>query len=327
MSKVEPGLWSRWGRAEAQSAHKYHERHFKDWGERRRPLPRPPAGLVVFPVSSGRLEIYAVEEQVANALSALRRVVTHAGAGGGLKWAMEQYHAVERTQGQQPKGARKLADFCSSAAERPAVVKAVTDFVEGYGPLTRDFGRWCADTEYGGVAAGRSLYPKGSPLPLLGNERFLWPQPWRRWATEVYAKVTRLGRARPVPPPVGFYVWAALMLTALRGHPKWRGSRLFLANRLASMRLVFEGWPPKKNSEDKGPIPVWAMGELLDYLALSAAFGWSMPQVNYVRCGMLGCGKVFATPDGRRRYCDLCRERPSFKHTIAAKHSQRYRDK
>jgi hypothetical protein len=352
MKRLESGLWSRRGGVEVQmqSAQVYHKRHFGDWGELRRPLPRPPAGLVVVrtnvagsasegdlkarkeelrrrrTVSRARLEIYAVEERVRSSLSELHGVVAAAGASGGLKWAMEQYHAVERSEGQHSARACELADFCLQAAERPVVVKEVTGFVEKYGDLIRDFGHWCADTEYGGGAAGRSLYPKGSPLPLLGNERFLWPRPWRRWATEVYARVTRLGRAQPVPPPVGFYVWAALMLTALRKHPEWPGSRLFLANRLASMRLVFgEGWPPKKDSEHKGRIRAWVIGELLDYLALSAAFGWSMPQVDSVRCAL--CSTMFLTPDGRRRYCDPCRESPGFDQIIAAKHSQRYRDK
>jgi len=318
MSEVRPGFWSAKGEAEVMTAKLYHEHHFKDWREWRRPLPRPPAGLVVFPLSSKphpRVELYAVERRARGALSALRRVVEAARAQKRLRWAVQEYHTVERPQGAPAKSDSEVGDFCLLAAEQPAVAKAVAAFVRKYGDLVRDFGRWCADTEYGGYAASGSLFARNSPLPLLGRERFLWPKPWRRWAVRIYDRFRLLGRWEPVPAPVAFYVWAALMLTALREHPEWLGSQLFLANRLASLRLLAGGdWTRRRREiRGKGPaaqnrLPIWAVGELLDYLALSAAFGeWPVPAAKVERQGAMvkcaNCGVLFSTDDGRRRYC------------------------
>jgi hypothetical protein len=190
------------------------------------------------------------------------------------------------------------------------VTKAVAKFVTRYGDLIRDFGRWSADTEYGGYVASGSMFPEDSPLPLLGNERFLWPRHWRRWAVGVHERFKVLDRGEIVPSPVAFYVWAALMLTALHEHPEWPGCQLFLANRLASLRFVCGAdWPRRKKTAQER-IPVWAVGELLDYLALSAAFGpWPVParKGEAVRCS--SCGHPFKPKHGRERYCsEVCRK-------------------
>jgi hypothetical protein len=121
------------------------------------------------------------------------------------------------------------------------------------------------------------------------------------------------------------------MLTALRDHPEWQGSRLFLANRLASLRLVLgEGWPRSKEDKDKKRVPVWTVGELLDYLARSAAFRWwPLParkaelRGDHIICAL--CHQPFPRYDRRRVYCGDCRNQLHFERLAAAIRSQRHR--
>ncbi len=223
-----------------------------------------------------------------------------------------------------------LSSFLFEAAETKRVQFLAVEFVAKYGPLILDFGTWCADTEYGAFVSRHpaSAYGYGSILQSLGNERFLWPREWRRWATGVYSAVERHLEPRPrVPAPVAFYVWAACMLTALHQHPEWLGCQLFLANRLASLRLVFdEHWLPEITDHLKphqGPrLAARLDGDLLDYLAVAAARKRRPGVVHRVgRCE--NCGLPFSADDGRRWYCPAC----SKLNASGAIRSQRYRDR
>ena len=190
-------------------------------------------------------------------------------------------------------------------------------FVERFGPLILDFGAWCSETEYGAFVARHpaSAGDVHSYLLQLGHERFMWPRQWRRWATECYAHSARISPIAKVPAPVGFYVWAAYMLLALQEHPEWPGCQLFLADRLASLRLVMDAtWFPEL-AEWTGPhqgrrLSARLYGELLDHLALAAAYRSSPATVKGPRPAPCeNCQVSFLTSDRRRRYCDACSSR------------------
>jgi len=207
-----------------------------------------------------------------------------------------------------------LAAFCLKAAEKEPVQRAAAAFVDRFGPLILDFGAWCFDTEYG---AFPRLHPASalsttSCLVQLGHERFLWPRGWRQWATKSYQHVMHIWPTRMVPPPVGFYVWAAYMHTALSEHPEWPGCQLFLANRLASLRLVSdEAWFPSLMESTKRRqgrrLSARLYGELLDYLALAAAYRSSSGRAKDQRMVICkNCRAAFLIDDGRRSLCGDC---------------------
>lgn len=368
MRDIRPGYWSSKGTAEVVDARSYDKREFRDWsfgsaihGPWRAPLPRPPAGQVILPVSAGdypRRSSYRVQGRARGALASLRRILGAAQLGGRLEWAAAQScpvatdlplkpdpdnsvvhiaatpfageaskvrsqrdgkqavrgsHVIRQPRCQQPAPARDLLRVCLTAAKHPSVVREAVDFVSKYGDLVHDFGQWCADSGCAGDT-GNWL-----SLPEARNERLLWQQGWRRWAVGVYERFQQLQRDRPVPAPIAFYIWAALMLTGLSDHPEWPSSRLFLANRLASLRLV-QFWNPsyanrreqadrtRADGEQVDPreerIRLFTAGELLDYLALSAAFRvWPVIETRCPACAM-----PFSVEDKRRRYCsDECR--------------------
>ena len=246
-------------------------------------------------------------------------------AASRKKLASARREAAERSSGED-----ELAVFCLEVAEKESVQEIAAEFVNKYGPLILDFGAWCHDTEYGSFASRHpaTALDYAAPVRLLANERFIWPRRWRRWATELFVTAGRFVEPPPkVPPPVGFYVWAAYMLTALRDHPEWRGCQLFLANRLASLRLVSDvTWFPalaKHFTSHQGRrLAARLHGELLDYLALAAAYRSGPRSIErIVLCQR--CGVLFPAADGRRRYCDSC-SKPKVRNAVRA---QRYRDR
>ncbi len=116
------------------------------------------------------------------------------------------------------------------------------------------------------------------------------------------------------------------MLTALRRHPEWPGCSLFLAARLASMRLLPDSIVlPGRARSEPGQSPMMRLwGELLDYLALAAAY----PQhgdapLRLQVCANRDCEENFTTTDRRRRYCAAC----SGPRVHALMASRRYRGK
>ena len=207
---------------------------------------------------------------------------------------------------QVARGESKLAAFCLEKAEIFRVQALAVEFAATYGPLILDFGVWCYDDAYGAFvsrhwASALDLY---SPLRVLGSERRLWPARWTKWATTAYRTAGRqIEPPRTVPPPMGFYVWAAYMLTALSDHPEWPGCQLFLANRLASLHLAPMTWFPElaeRTTSHQGPrVSARLYGELLDYLALAAAYrrGPSIVET-VILCE--NCGAGFATADRRQ---------------------------
>jgi hypothetical protein len=225
----------------------------------------------------------------------------------------------------------ELSAFCLEAGEEEPIQSLAAAFVTEFGPLIQDFGAWCSDTEYGAFVSRHpvSSLDLTSPLLQLGHERFLWPEPWRNWAIGSYRHAARRAPVPLVPPPAGFYVWAALMLTALSDHPEWPGCQLFLSNRLASLRLVDDAaWAPWLVEHHKPPrgrrFSARLHGELLDYLALAAAYRSSAARADELRTTTCAyCGTPFLTGDGRRRYCDRCSS-PQTHNAVA---QQRYRDR
>ncbi len=331
-----PLWWSRRGGAEVQPAREFHERKLEGAGDGRPRLPRPPEGLVVFPVSRKPLrkgsrrsddprlaalreqgvpvswgEVYPLSKDKAQeALLALHHVVRSAGGAGRLEWAAGRYYALRRPEKGRSARTSSLAELCFLAVQRPEVQSEVVAFVSDYGELVRDFGLWCGATEERGLAVAgpaAGLHPLRS---RLGNERFLWPDAWRRWATKA-ASAQPSFMAHRVPPPVAFYVWAALMLAAVHDHPEWPGSQLFVANRLASLRLVLD------EGEEGKPTVAGPVGELLDYLGSAAAFG----VFRMATC--VNCSQPFPWRDRKRRYCDAC----STRKIRGAVQQRRFRDK
>jgi len=319
------------------------------FGPWRASLPRPPAGPVVLAVSDreySRRTLYRVEARALRGLESLRRIVRAAQLGNRVEWAAAQYgpnvvHSplpppldrpvvsisakpfarsvskerpgkrnvrghigVTQRSRESPRLACELIRACVVAARHPSVASEVIGFVSRYGELVGDFGRWCAESG--------CVVTAGSPssAPGVTNERLLWPQNWRRWSIGVYERFQQLGRDVHIPAPVAFYVWAALMLAALSDHPELPGSRLFLANRLASLRLI-QSWDRMTDHLTQGKADhrkratLRATGTLLDYLALSAAFrAWPIVEISCPTCGGL-----FLAEDRRKRYCsELCRK-------------------
>jgi len=310
-------------------------------------LPEPPRrGMVVvdWRRQDGRIRFYNVGQYAQEALLSLRRIAEQAEGlhEGRLRWIVHHYWNVERrdyrsartvmvNQQLSVKSRYALAEFCLRMAQREPVRNAAVQFVKTFGPLILDFGAWCCDTEYGAFA---TRYPSmaadmTSPLRLLGDERFLWPPKWWKWATRLYGTTGRF-REPPVrvPPPIGFYVWASYMMTALREHPDWPGCQLFLANRLAAIRLTPEdAWFPefmaRIESYRRGQLSARLYGELLDYLALAAAYQRWPTIIGRVALVCPNCGGTFVSSDGRRRYCDSC-SKPKVRNAVRA---QRYRDR
>lgn len=180
-------------------------------------------------------------------------------------------------------------------------------FVSRYGELVRDFGSWCAR-----VGGQRWEHPN---LSYTGHEARWWGE-WARWALawerrRARAKVSP--EAAPIAAPVSFYLWAAVMLTALRRHPEWPGCQVFLANRAAGLRLHCGGqWlvallyarKGVGQAEEVGPRGVAMYGDLLDYLGAAAGVrGW---QDRARPCANPDCGALFVAGDRRRRYCADC---------------------
>jgi len=230
-------------------------------------------------------------------------------------------------------GKSALAAFCLAAAERFFVQAKVVTFVARFGPLILDFGAWCSDTEYGAFV---SRHPGSAPrlssyLLQLGHERFLWPKGWRKWATECYEFSGTVQPVHPVPAPVGFYVWAAYLLTALCEHPEWPGCQLFLANRLASLRLASDAiWFPELAQWTKPHqgrrLSARLCGELLDYLALFAAYrSVSVAGANLRAIMCPSCDTTFTTSDGRRRYCNRCSNRQTYNRVAQKRYRQRHK--
>jgi len=212
------------------------------------------------------------------------------------------------------KGESELAAFCLGKAESAQVQALAVQFVAMYGPLILDFGVWCYDDAYGAFVSRHwvSALHLHSPLRFLGSERHLWPAGWTKWATTAYRTVGRqIEPTKTIPPPVGFYVWAAYMLTALREHPEWPGCQLFLANRMASLRLAPMAWFPQlaeRTERPRGPrVSARLYGELLDHLALAAAYQRGA-RIAETATQCRNCEVWFTIDDRRRKYCDDCNE-------------------
>ncbi|MFB3881006.1 MAG: hypothetical protein ACE149_07065 [Armatimonadota bacterium] len=243
--------------------------------------------------------------------------------------AREEVAAAVSDAMKTAKGESELAAFCLEKAEEFEVQALAVRFVAEYGPLILDFGVWCYDDAYGAFVSRHwaSADDVRSPLRFLGSERRLWPAGWSKWAATAYRTAGREIEPTPIiPPPVGFYVWAAYMLTALSDHPYWAGCQLFLANRMGSMRLAPMAWLPgfgQREAPGKGPrVSARLYGELLDHLALAAAYQRG-PTIAETATLCANCGVWFATADRRRRYCDGCR-RPQVRD---AARSRRYRER
>lgn len=287
--EVRPGFWLTRGAAKVVSARAYHRQQYGDWEHLGvQPPPRGCVVVSVYPGSIIRPKGYSVAAKAREALSALGGTAEASHSGEIAKWAVERYHEAPAVLGR----------WCLKAGAQTSVKKAAAAFVAGFGPLTQDFGGWCAS------AAWRSA------------EGDLWPKPWRTWARSVYDVLTARGRALPVPAPVGFYVWASLMIGAVRGHPGWQGCEAFLINRLAAIRLQFapgemEEFVRAAAAKRLSSPALIATGELLDLLAARAAFGLGSPVGEVRRYDTCqACGAEFPVTFARRRYCsDACARR------------------
>ena len=272
--EVQPGWWFTTEWAEVAPARVHHKR----FREQARPLgphcprlSRPPEGLAV---SWGHaywpgLVVYPVHqnaEQILDALADLARVAGadddtlqrqtriytdwHSGreTAQGIAGHLARSTVRAREERQRQAGHPNPVGFFLQPQRTEQAAGKVREFVASYGPLVADFGEWLAAGERARVGRGHPAVEPlwQSPLARLGADVRLWPEEWRRWANNIHAKLSPL-REPPflVPAPVAFYLWGSFMLTALRRHPEWPGCQLFLASRLASMRLLPESLLPR----------------------------------------------------------------------------------
>jgi len=353
--EVQPGWWftTQWAEVALASAHHMRFREkARPLGKSRPRLSQPPDGLAVAWGSPylPDLVLYPVHHNAERILTALADLAKADGADDTiLERQVQTYNdwhfGQETAQGiagllarstDSAREARKRqaghpnpAGFFLQRQRTERAAESVREFVSTWGPLVVDFARWLAAGERAGVGRGHPAVEPlwGSPLARLGADALLWPEDWRRWAASIHSKLS-LRRDPPflVPSPVGFYLWAAYLLTALRRHPEWPGCQLFLASRLASMRLLPESLLPRDLTPTAQcrPPTMWLWGELLDYLALAAAYLRQDDAPLGLRvCANPECGETFATAHRGRRYCAKC-SNPRV-HAIIA--SRRYRAK
>ena len=354
--EVRPGLWSTTGGAVIAEAADYEKDHLQLLlGHGLNSWPRPPRGKVVASASRAasfsdddlaarirrgrrgpRPRQYPIMQVARSATKSLCRIAEVA-----IPWTTRSLKAVAadywRFSAAEEPGATIPALLIDPSREKE-IVKRTAAFVLRYGPLVRDFALWCSEVQ------SRVLVERHGPSFLggetalahrTGREHRLWSVPWLRWARAIQqAGCECPGQYEPAPAPLEFYVWAALMVTALRLHPELPGCQLFLLNRLSSMRLV-SVWAnrvhpvrrlaalARERGESFGDelrrAPVQVDGSLLDYLAAAAASPeW---RGNLVPCA--NCRHPFETNDGRRRYCKTC----SNKRTRDRLAARRYRAK
>lgn len=353
--EVQPGWWFTTAWAEVALARAHHTR----FREKTRPLgksrPRfsqPPEGLAVAWGSpySPDLVLYPIHHNAERILTALADLAKADGADDTMLERQVQtysdWHSGRETAQAIASLLARSTDWARAARERQAghpdparfflqrqrterAAEGVRKFVATWGPLVVDFAGWLAAGERAGVGRGHPFLEPlwGSPLARLGADALLWPQDWRRWAASIHSKLS--ARRDPpflVPAPVGFYLWAAYLLTALRRHAEWPGCQLFLASRLASMRLLPETFLPRElTTAARGRAPTARLwGELLEYLALAAAYARQDGASLDLRvCANPECGETFATTHRGRRYCPKC-SNPRV-HAVMA--SRRYRGK
>jgi hypothetical protein len=271
------GLWSTRKSAAIVSAKDWHRREYERF--ERLGIRRPPRGKLVVPASDRPhfyARIYVVAPVAETALSCLGQVLAAAHGDEVLPLAASWY----------AEGNRELGRWCLKvgdklAAESPA---PLIGFVSQFGPLVRDFGEWCHAQE---------------------RDRQIWPSAWPAWARSAFLVVALQRKAQPVPAPAGFYVWASLMLAAVREHPGWEGSRAFLGERLASITMAFDSSVRSRVAQGEVAeilqTPMYAQGQLLDYLALSAAFGRGLASRRMRKC--IVCEKQFTATRSFRKYC------------------------
>jgi len=335
-----PGYWRRTGRAEVVSAADYQAQELgevleastpsakarKDGRLGRRRVPRPPEGRVVAAKRTVRSVIYAAAPAAPEALAALAKMAHVAGwRGQALRQVSDAYW-----EGSASGRASNLNQLLGTSAERPGIEEAACDFVKGFGPLVRCFGQWCAEAQSTAFAERYASHFFGETVDLMqraGREHLLWSPDWVRWADAIYrAGQKSPHQSKPAPAPLTFYLWAALMLTALREHPEWPGCHLFFTNRLASMRLVSGvGWTApmlaKFSPEEIRRAAIVVDGSLLDYLGAAAGcHDWG---VSMGTCA--NCSALFDARDGRRRYCQDCSNKRTRDRLAAQRRRERER--
>ena len=371
---LRPGYWFRTGKAVICSPQEYVKEKVAPMLHRawvRKP-PAPPRGdQVVAPASdNGSIALlgtapdnaYNVAKRIKGALKSMDAIVdaaervTRQGRDSARRYPPPLLGPPSELADTQPRlywirryldvaGLRDsaLGLHCLTVGRDTRVQEAVRSFVSDYGPLIVDFGGWCCDAGHGPpsyvVATGErpaSLYDH------LGEERLIWPRKWRLWGRGIRTAFEAEYPVWPwVPAPVGFYVWGAYIITALRDNPSELASQVFLANRLASLRLASEPTapvhpvttievrrpdgtiaevislgPPEEQGPPRTP-PVYLFGELLDYLALAVAYRSNVQQLRGEQRAVVceSCGETLRTSDGRRRYCDYC-SKPNIRDAV-----------
>ncbi len=295
---LQPGAWLSSPGARVVSAQEHHAELEAHASVR---LPPPPNGQVVVWKSFDGYSRYRVGQRAGVALRELRKLT---GTVEDTTWVLDGY------------AAHKRFDYTNPSDQEVSTVLA---FVRRFGPLVLDFGAWCFEDDAGAVIRRNPAYQFRTDLPptvqelfradpynpahlVLGQERHCVSRAWWDYAANAYAHF-RSGfepeQAPVVPAPLSFYVWAAYLLRGLSDMPDHPGSRLFLANRLASVRLV-----PAPGGSRSAQLA----GELLDYLALAAAYGTgeALAAPEQRRCANPACQAAFETWDRRERYCGAC---------------------
>jgi hypothetical protein len=352
--QIHPGWWFTTQWAEVAPARSFHKRFLEKariLGRYRPQLARAPEGwgiawghaywpgLIVYPVSRNAPRILdalaALVKQAGLDQELLQRQVQsyhdwHAGreTAQGVAGHLASVTARAQEERQRQAGHPNPVAYFFQPQRLELLAPALQQFVTDYGPLVTDFGEWLTAGAHLRVARGHPAVEPlwQSPLARIGADIQLWPEEWQRWATSIHIKLApRRDPPLLAPAPAGFYLWGAAMLTALHQHPEWPGCQLFLASRLASLRLLPDDLLLRSAKTEPTPLATTRLwGNLLDYLALAATTPRMTDDPMGLRfCARPECGESFIAMHRGRRYCDQCSN--SRVHALMA--SRRYRRK
>ena len=298
--KLHPGDWYT-GQAFCLTVGEIHEHYARQIHQKGTLLPKLCVSGDTVMLQTIPQEAYSVQQHIRAALKSL------------LVLAADEETVYQMVQGYEGGNISDFQERYFAVAEER--IGPISQFAKKYGPLIHDFADFCRPLRN---QSPLFAFTYGDTMTRVGMEHKLFGEEWEGYCVGLRSAGLVSSNVSPLlPAPVGLYLWAADMLTALKKFPEEPGCQLFLTNRLMSLRLV----PASSWSTGKS---LFQIGELLDYLALHAAYGLvNVAEGEYVPCR--GCGIVFYRLQGRIYYCEKCRENKSDYDMIRARVSRQRR--